>query len=676
MNKSNWHKIWRANAFCGLFLAVLLQSACDDTSKNDTSLIVTHANQQTTNLPITQDTSQNTAQDPTQDTQNSKNPQYDSVQANQGVITVTALGHNSTPKFTQRAYLPYANPNAPKGGTLSLSAQGTFDSLNPWYDVGTPVAGTQYLYDTLMTGSLSEAFVMYPLLANKVTYNPKDKSWVIYHINPHARFWDGTPVKAYDVKASIEAILTKGVMSMRSYLAGIDNIEVLDDYQVKFSFAKDDKGEFNSELLMTVGQMPIWSKKSIDKHFDKVSLEPLMGSGAYKVHKIDAGRSITYIKDDNYWGQKPQSQVMANVGRFNFDKIKYTYYQSPEIAFEGFKVGEYQFRLENKARTWVTGYNFSAVKDGFVVKESINDKNPVPMQALVMNNRRALFGDIRVRQALTLAYDFEWLNKAMFYGQYERLQSFFHGSELSATGTPSDDELAVLTPLLDNLEPTQRQYVLKDWQMPKSSADGFNRQNLLTAKKLLLDAGFYYKDGRLYDLQGRQASFEILVVDESQSRIILPFVNNLKRLGFVPTIRQADRPQYMQRVRAFDFDMIVGVFAQSLSPGAEQRYLWGSQSADEVGNQNTAGIKNVAIDSVIEKLVLAQNRQDIILYSRVLDRLLRAGFYMIPTYGKNGNNVAYWKHYKHTTLPDNAIGIDYWWADSAIQKQTDAYRRE
>lgn len=585
------------------------------------------------------------------------------------MMTVLALGHNALPKFLGLAHMPYANPNAPKGGVLSLSAQGTFNSLNPWYDNGTPVTGTFYLYDTLLSTSLSESFVVYPQLAEKITYNPDDKSWVIYHINPHARFWDGSEVTAEDVKASIIAITTKGLMSMRSYLAGIKDIEVLGKHQVKFIFENAD----NAELLLTVGQMPIWQKKSIELDFEKVSLVPLMGSGPYQVGKIDAGRSITYVRDKNYWGTKADSGVMVNVGRFNFDAIKFVYYQSPEVAFEGFKAGEYQFRAENKARTWVTAYNFPAAADGMVKKESIANQNPVATQALVMNNRRALFDDIRVRQALSLAYDFEWLNRTMFYGQYERLQSFFYGSELASMGEPNQAELAVLKPLLPMLSPLHAQYVMTDWQAPKSLGDGFNRDNLLKARQLLLQAGFAYRHGQLYDKHGKLASFEILLASDDQNRIVLPFVRNLKRLGFVVNMRTADRPQYLERLRRFDYDMIVDVFAMGSSPGAEQAYFWGSKSADEEGNQNSAGIKNQAIDVVIDKLIKSKNRDDIILYSKVLDRLLKAGFYVIPTYGKSYDNVAYWQQYAHGELPTHAIGIDYWWVDEQKQREVDDY---
>lgn len=591
------------------------------------------------------------------------------IKNSNSIQTVTALAHNATPKFDNLSHLPYANPNAPKGGTLSLSAQGTFNSLNPWIDTGTPVIGTNYLYDTLMTGSLSEGFVMYPQLAEKVTFDPNDKSWVIYHINPHAKFWDSSSVTALDVKASIEAIMQKGTMSMRSYLAGIKQIDVIDKHQVKFIFENAD----NTELLLTVGQMPVWSKKSIDEQFEKVSLTPLMGSGAYKVGQIEAGRSISYVRDPNYWGAKPEAKVMANVGRFNFDTIKFVYYQSQEIAFEGFKAGEYQFRAENKARTWATAYTFPAVKANMIVKEQIKNNNPVPMQGLVINLRKPLFQDIRVRQALTYAYDFEWLNKSMFYGQYTRLPSYFFGSELQATGTPDEKEMAILTPLLNELEPIQRQFVLAEWQPPISDGKGFNRDNLLKARDLLLQAGFYYQHGKLYDKHGSPAKFEILLTGEHLNRVILPYVRNLKRLGFDVNLRGVDAPQYLERVRKFDYDMIVDVFAQSNSPGTEQVYLWGSKSADEQGNQNSAGIKNSAIDKVIDKLVKAHDREQIVLYTKVLDRLLRAGFYIVPTYGKAYDTVAYWQQYQHGKLPSNAIGLDYWWVDSNKEQQVQQY---
>lgn len=581
-------------------------------------------------------------------------------------ITTTALDHNSTAKYTQVSHLPYANPSAPIGGTLSLEARGSFNAANKWMTTGVPMIGTDYLYDTLMTGSLDEAFTMYPQLATSATFDPEDTSWIVYYLNPKARFWDGTPVTSADVKATYEALLTRGPMFVRSYLGDIKSIEALDKHRVKFNFASSD----NKEILLTVGQFPIFAKSSIDKDFEKISLTPLMGSGPYKLGRVEAGRSVSYVRNPNYWGW----QVMANRGRFNFNTIKFVYYQSDEIAFEGFKAGQYRFRLESKAANWATGYNFPAVKASLIKKEAIPSANPVAMQGLVMNQRRKIFQDIRVREALTLAYDFEWMNKTLFHHQYERLQSYFHGSELAATGAPSTAELAVLSPLLDKLEPIQRKAVLEPWESPKSDGSGFNRDNLLKARKLLLSAGFFYKNMQLYQPDGKRAAIEILMSDEKLARVILPYARNLERLGFAVQLRQVDTAQYYERMRRYDFDMTTDIFAQSLSPGTEQAAYWGSAAADEAGNNNTMGIKNAAIDSVIAKLNNAKNRDEIILYTKVLDRLLRAGHYLVPLYGKTTTTVAYWDEYRHADkLPSNAIGIDYWWSDKQAAARVDDY---
>lgn len=581
------------------------------------------------------------------------------------VVTTSALGHNSSAEYIDAPYMPYANPDAPKGGTLSLDARGTFNAANKWMTTGVAMVGTDYLYDTLMTGSLNEAFTMYPQLATGVTYDTDDASWIIYHLNPKAKFWDGTPVTSSDVKATYEAILSKGPMYIRSYLGDIKEVQILDKHKVKFVFTSSD----NKEILLTVGQFPIFAKSSIDADFEKISLTPLMGSGPYKLGRVEAGRSVSYVRDPNYWGR----DLAVNRGRYNFDMIKFVYYQSDEIAFEGFKSGQYRFRPENKASNWATGYNFPAVKAGMIVKESISSQNPVPMQGLVMNMRRPLFQDIRVREALSLAYDFEWMNKTLFHGQYERLQSFFYGSELAATGTPAADEMAVLTPLLSDLEPRQRQGVLSDWELPKSDGNGFNRESLLKARQLLLDAGFYYQDMQLYQPNGERAQIEILMTGDTLGRVLLPYIRNIERLGFAANLRQVDGPQYYERTRRYDYDMTTDVFAQSLSPGAEQAAFWGSAAADEVGNRNTIGIKNSAIDTVVEALGDAESREEIVLYTKVLDRLLRAGHYLVPLYGKSGTNVAYWNQYRHTTLPTNAVGIDYWWVDKKAEAKVNDY---
>ena len=581
-------------------------------------------------------------------------------------ITTTALGHNSTAEYSDAPHMPYANPNAPSGGTLSLHTRGTFNAANKWMTTGVPMIGTDYLYDTLMTGSLNEAFTIYPQLAHKVTYDPDDTSWIIYHIDPAARFWDGSAVTSSDVKATFEALLTKGPMPIRSYLNDIKEVQVIDKQQVKFVFASAD----NKEILLTVGQFPVFAKSSIDANFEKISLTPLMGSGPYKLGRVEGGRSVSYVRDPNYWGR----EVMVNRGRYNFDIVKFVYYESDEIAFEGFKSGQYRFRLENKASNWATGYKFPAVKAGIIKREKIDIQNPVAMQGLVMNMRRPLFQDIRVRQALSAAYDFESMNKTLFHGQYERLQSFFHGSELAATGTPSAAEMQVLTPLLSKLEPIQRQGVLEEWQLPVTDGNGFNRQGLLKARQLLLAAGFYYKDMQLYQPDGKPAQIEILMTGDTISRVLLPYIRNIKRLGFTATLRQVDGPQYAERIRRFDYDMIVDIFPQSSSPGAEQAAFWGSAAVDEAGNNNTIGIKNPAIDTVVDAIADAKSRDDIVLYTHVLDRMLRAGHYLVPLYGKSSINVAYWNQYRHADkLPTKTVDVDYWWVDKEAEARVDAY---
>lgn len=581
-------------------------------------------------------------------------------------ITQTYLEHNSTTEFAHAPHLPYANPNAPKGGTLSLSATGTFNNANKWANTGVAMAGTDYLYDTLMTGSLNEAFTMYPQLAEKVTFDPADTSWITYHINPKAKFWDGSSVTSADVKATFDALLSKGPVYLRQYLGDIKTIETLDSQRVKFNFVNAD----NKEILLTVGQFPVFKKQSIDANFETISLTPLLGSGAYQLEKVDAGRSVTYKRAPDYWGK----DLMVNQGRFNFDHIKYVYYQNGEIEFEGFKSGQFQFREENTARKWATAYQFPAVKEGMVVQEHLTDRNPVPMQGLVMNLRRPLFSDVRVRQALTYAYDFEWQNKTLFYGQYERLQSYFYNSELAATGTPTEAENQLIVDIKPLIRQALYPFVLADWQLPKSNGNGYNREGLLKARALLLQAGFYYDNMKLYMPNGEPAKFEILLSAGSpMARVVLPYVRHLKRLGFDVSVREVDAPQYLQRTQDFDFDMIVRVYAQGLSPGAEQMAYWGSQSADEKGNKNVMGIKDPAIDEVVNRLAKAKNREDIIVYTKVLDRLLRAGFYIVPMYGKTGANIAHWKQYKHGTLPTNAVGLDYWWVDEQAEKQVKSY---
>ncbi|MEQ0924360.1 extracellular solute-binding protein [Acinetobacter schindleri] len=583
--------------------------------------------------------------------------------------TTPYIAIHSQPKYAGLTHLPYANPAAPKGGYLSQSANGTFDNLNAMNGKGTAADGVEYLFDTLMVSSLDEPGVMYPLLAEKVTYDPKKTAYVIYHLNPKARFNDGTPVTAEDIKFSFDTYTTKGNPGLQMYLSDLDKTEVLSRYQVKMSF----KSNNNSEMPLILAQMPIYSKKNWQgKDFTRITMQPILGSGPYLVESIDAGRSISYKRNPNYWAK----DLPVNRGKYNFDRLKFVYYRNMDVGFEGFKSGQYTVHQEYTARKWVTEYNFSAIKDKMVVKYNFNHENPIPTQSFVFNTRRAPMQDIRFRQALTYAYDFEWQNKALFYGQYHRLQSYFANSELEAKGMPSAEELAILKPYLAKLDPIQRVGVLKDWKYPVSDASGFNRKNLLVARELLLEAGYRYHNAQLTDPKAKPIRLEFLIHQDGLQRTLMPFIRNLKRLGITVNIRHVDVPQYIERMRSKDFDMTTNVLPQSLNPGNEQAQFWSSASADQPGNYNYAGIKNAVIDDAITKVIQAPDRQQLVIRTKVLDRLLRAGYYQIPTYGKGGNWYAYWNMYEQPKIkPKLAVGFDFWWSNPQKAAQVSQYLR-
>ncbi|MGE8559725.1 MAG: extracellular solute-binding protein [Acinetobacter sp.] len=583
------------------------------------------------------------------------------------VQTTPYIAIHSQPKYAGLSVMPYANAKAPKGGYLSTASNGTFDNLNSMNGKGSSTEGVEHLFDSLMSSSLDEPGVMYPLLAEKVTYDPKQTKYVIFHLNPKARFSDGSAVTAEDVKFTFDTYQTKANPGLQMYLSDLNKTEVLSKYAVKMSFKSDN----NAEMPLILSQMPIYSKHDWqNKDFTRVTMQPILGSGPYLIDRIDAGRSITYKRNPNYWGK----DLPVNKGRYNFDRLKYVYYRSLDIAFEGFKSGQYTLHEEFTARKWVTEYHFPAVRTGMVVKYKFQHQNPIPTQSFVFNTRRAPFQDIKFRQAITYAYDFEWQNKALFYGQYRRLQSYFANSELEAKGVPSPAELAVLKPYLAKLHPIQRQGVLKAWKYPVSDASGFNRNNLLIARQLLLKAGYSFQKGRLLDPKGKPIRIEFLIHQDGLQRTLMPFVRNMKRLGVDVAIRHVDVPQYIERMRSKDFDMTTSVMPQSLNPGNEQSQFWGSASADQPGNYNYAGIKNPVIDAVIQQVIRAPNREQLVVRTKVLDRLLRAGYYQIPTYGKGENWFAYWNMYHQPKVkPKLSTGIDYWWSDAAEAKKVTHY---
>jgi microcin C transport system substrate-binding protein len=556
------------------------------------------------------------------------------------------------PGFT---HFEYTNPEAPKGGDVRLAAVGTFDSLNPFILKGLPVVGTGQLFETLTVASSDEASAEYGLIAESIEV-PADRSWVVFTLRPEARFQDKSPITVDDVIWSFETLKSKGNPFFRSYYAQVVKAEAIGPRKVKFSFGP---GE-NRELPVITGQLPILSKAYWSKHdFEKTTLEPPLGSGPYRVESVDAGRSIVYRRVKDYWGVK----LPVRAGQNNFDSIRYDYYRDGTVAIEAFKAGQYDFRLENSAKNWATAYTIPAVAQGLLKKEEIPNQVPTGMQGFVFNTRRPFFQDRRVRQALGYAFDFEWANKNLFYGSYTRTKSYFSNSELASSGLPGPEELRILEPFRGRVP---SEVFTKPYEPPVTDGSGDIRGNLREALGLLREAGWVVKGQKLVDAKtGAPMQFEILLDDPAFERITLPFVKNLERLGGTARVRTVDTAQYQNRVDHFDFDMIVALWAQSLSPGNEQTDDWSSARASIPGSRNFAGIRDPVVDRLVELLIAAPDRASLIARTRALDRALLWGFYVVPQFHQRSFRVAYWDKFARPRVsPKYALGFDTWWVDA------------
>ena len=552
-------------------------------------------------------------------------------------------------------HFDYANPDAPKGGTLKMSAYGSFDTFNPYTIKGVSAAGTGLLFDTLMVESADEPFSEYGLIAETVEM-PKDRSWVVFNINKKARFHDGTPVTAEDVVFSFDILRTKGLPMFRYYYGNVDKAVAEKPMRVLFVFKPGD----NRELPLILGQMPVFSKKYWqDRDFSATTLEPPVGSGPYKVAGFETGRYVVYERDPDYWA-KDQPPVR---GFYNFDKIRYDYYRDATVAVEGFKSGAFDLRVENEAKKWVSAYEGFSEKNG-MIKKNFNHSLPSGMQGFVFNTRRAIFADRRVRQALGLAFDFEWSNKNLFYGLYKRTQSYFDNSDMAAKGLPKGEELKLLNKYHDRLPP---EVFTRPFSLEKTSGDGNIRPQLEKAFKLLEEAGWTVRDGVLKNEKGDPFRFEILIDSASSSaweRIALPYIRNLKRLGVEAVLRAVDTTQYKNRTDSYDYDMIVNIWGQSTSPGNEQRYFWGSAAADMNGSQNYAGIKNPVVDELIEEIIEAPDRKKLVAAVKALDRVLLWEHYVVPHWFVPSVRLVYWNKFG---IPDDSVmkGVQLmtWWID-------------
>jgi peptide/nickel transport system substrate-binding protein len=532
------------------------------------------------------------------------------------------------------SHMPYANPDAPKGGRLVQSVLGAFDSLNPLIVKGLAVQQIRgFVIESLMARGNDEPFTLYGLLADRIDTDDA-RTYVTFHLNPLARFSDGHPVRAEDVLFSWQLLRDKGRPNHRQYYSKVAKAEGLDESTVRFDFG----GVNDRELPLILGLMPILPKHAVDAaSFEDTSLAPPIGSGPYRVTAVKPGTSVTLTRDPNYWGRN----LPVNRGLWNFDEIRLDYYREANGQFEAFKRGLYDFRVETEPLRWHDGYNFPAARNGKLVREAIKTGLPKPSEFLVFNTRRPIFADIRVRQALTLLFDFEWINRNYFFGLYSRAGGFFAGSELSAYGRPADDrERALLKPFAaavrsDILDGTYR--------LPVSDGSGRDRKALRAAFALLSQAGFAL-DGTVLRNRatGAPFTFEILVTTRDQERIALTYARDLKRAGIEVSVRSVDAVQFDQRRLNFDFDMIQNRGDQSLSPGNEQSFYWGSEAADIPGTRNYMGAKNPAIDAMIAAMLEARARPVFVDAVRALDRVLMSGFYAIPVYNVQEQWIARW----------------------------------
>lgn len=552
-------------------------------------------------------------------------------------------------------HFEYVNPRAPKGGSIYYGGAGTFDNLNPFILKGTPVAYAGTVFDTLTKASFDEPFSRYGLIA-KTMEVPKDRSWVAFELDERARFHDGSPITVEDVIFTFETLVSdKGHPRYRQYYADVSKVEKTGPRNVKFSF----KVAGNRELPLIVGELTIISKADWSKRpFDAVSLEKPLGNGPYKVGDFSPGRYIAFERVKDYWA----ADLPVNRGYNNFDLVRLDYFRDATVAREAFKGGEFDYRAENQALAWAREYDTEPVKTGMMIKREVPHMRPAGLQCFVMNTRREQFKDWRVRRALTLMFDFEWTNKTLFFGQYVRSKSFFANSEMAATGLPEGIELKVLEPFKGRVPAT---VFTEPYTLPVYSGDGNIREGVRPALALFKQAGWDFKGNDLVDKSGKQLQFEIITASPQFERIYLPYIRNLARIGIKVELRTIDPVQYQKRAENYDFDMITDGFGQSESPGNEQRRYWSSSAADTPGSDNTIGIKDKAIDELIELIIQAPDREQLVARCKALDRVLLHHHFVVPSWHSPVDRLVYWD--KFGTSPAHRRGTSplTWWYDAA-----------
>lgn len=582
---------------------------------------------------------------------------------NEDVTPRPALAMHGAPKYgADFTHFDYVNPGAPKGGALNLFAVGTFDSLNPFIVKGSPAAGLSFLggdlvYESLMDQSYDEPFSMYGVLAETVEL-PDERDWVAFNLRPQARWADGVPVSAEDVVWTFNTLMEKGTPFFKAYYADVEKVAATSERRVKFTFRHNE----NAELPLIISQLSILPKHYWDgtgRDIGATSLEPPLGSGPYKIGTVAAGRSIEYVRNADWWG----TSLPVNRGRYNFDRIVYDYYRDNDVALEAFFAGEYDAREENTAKLWETAYDAPPVKDGRVIKAEIPHHRPQGMQMFAYNIRKPVFADRAVREALAYAFDFEWSNKQFAFGKYKRSRSYFSNSDLAAEGLPQGRELEILEKFRGRVP---EEVFTAIYNPPATDGSGNARANLRRAVEILEAAGYKLgADGvRVNDKTGVRLEFEFIDANPAFERWILPFLKNLEKIGVKANFRVVDPAQYQNRMNSFDYDMTVASFSQSDSPGNEQRDYWGSAKASMEGSRNYIGVSDPVVDELIEMIISAPSREDLVARTRALDRLLQWGFYGIPNWHINYWRLAWWSKLQK---PEHLSGItpgitDTWWS--------------
>ena len=572
-----------------------------------------------------------------------------------GISTFGELKYNS-----DFQHLDYVNPNAPKGGEVSIWAFGSFDSMHPYTTKGRSGSLSSIFFESLLTGTSDEIGSAYGLVAKSMEY-PKDRSWVIFNMRPEAKFSDNTPLTAEDVMFSYKLLQEKGLPSFRAVIEKeIDTVEILGKHKIKFTFKK---GIPTRDLPASAGSLPIFSKNYYEKSgadFEASTLTPGIGSGPYILDNLDVGQTINYKRNPEYWGEN----LPINIGRNNFDKIRVEYFADYNSAFEGFKGGSYTFRTEYMSKLWATGYDFPAIEKKWVTKKLLPSGDMAPGQSFIINLRKDKFKDIRVRKAIGLMFNFEWSNKTLFYDLYARINSFWENSDMAATGKPSEDELIILNSLKNTLPPGIIDSDVAEVSV--SSTKQLDRKNLRMASKLLDDAGWEVgDDGLRKNKSGATLDIEILNDSQAFTRIIEPFIENLKSLGVNAVHTKIDNAQMTERERSFDFDIVTGNFPMSFTPGSGLKQYFGSETAD-VSIFNKAGIKSEVIDELIEVVMAAKTRDELKVAVKTLDRVLRSYYFWIPQWFKDVHTVAYYDYYEHPeNLPPYDMGLlDFWWINN------------